>query len=396
MTRIPFYQRFLQATTVAVALLGLSVGVADANSEQLPPETQILRVGQLFSLIIQPVHQPGTPDKDIPTIAARDLPPSAVLLKNLDGSRTLMWIPEEHDIGQRVVRLRYIDQSEPEPVREKKLLLKIANLEDYSRLRQEQIAKDFAASSTAEKKPPMPVQGDRNGQVTPVGNSTDISGPDVTESRVADTEMVESGTVESEIADTGIVESEAADSGIVESAAADTGIIESEAADTGIVESAAADTGIVESAAADRGISEELAVPEGTVPVEILASLETDNGPGITSLSEASPTLNNSVPAALRSDPIEVANLFSLIAGRQFEASILINMDSIGNTVLRAMNLPQGATLEKRDEGEYAFEWQPDSDNRGATALILQLLDEQSNIIASRRVRIEVTESGGG
>jgi len=79
----------------AAVLLGCSM-VVSAQVEQSPLETQQLPVGEMFSLIIKADGESDPPAR----ITARGLPSEAVFLRNLDGSRTFIWIPDEDDLGE--------------------------------------------------------------------------------------------------------------------------------------------------------------------------------------------------------------------------------------------------------------------------------------------------------
>lgn len=77
------------------ALLLFASGTSRAQIQESPLDTQILPVGQMFSLIIK-----GDGESDPPAgISAEGLPPESVFLRNLDGSRTFMWIPDSDDVG---------------------------------------------------------------------------------------------------------------------------------------------------------------------------------------------------------------------------------------------------------------------------------------------------------
>ena len=97
---------------LSLALLSLSLLLTQAKAQELqesPLAVQTLPVDELFSLIIR-----ADGDNDPPArITARQLPQDAVLLRNLDGSRTFMWIPQEQDIGETTIRITVTDASDP-------------------------------------------------------------------------------------------------------------------------------------------------------------------------------------------------------------------------------------------------------------------------------------------
>ena len=87
---------FIKPLTRAIALLVMSVaGIAGAQIQESPLDTQILPIGQMFSLIIKGDGESNPPAR----ITAEGLPPESVFLRNLDGSRTFMWIPDDGDKG---------------------------------------------------------------------------------------------------------------------------------------------------------------------------------------------------------------------------------------------------------------------------------------------------------
>ncbi len=91
---------------VLIALcLGSVLPVHAQNSHDSPLDTQLLPVGELFSLIIRADGESNPPAR----ISADALPDESVLLRNLDGSRTFMWIPRTEDIGNRTIEVTVTD-----------------------------------------------------------------------------------------------------------------------------------------------------------------------------------------------------------------------------------------------------------------------------------------------
>ncbi len=75
------------------------------NTQSSPLDTQLLPVGELFSLIIRADGESNPPAR----ISADALPEESVLLRNLDGSRTFMWIPRTEDIGSKTIEVTVTD-----------------------------------------------------------------------------------------------------------------------------------------------------------------------------------------------------------------------------------------------------------------------------------------------
>lgn len=92
-----FFFKSLQHLFVLLTIaLTLPVpGVVRAQIQESPLDTQILPVGQMFSLIIKGDGESNPPAR----ITAEGLPPESVFLRNLDGSRTFIWIPDESNQG---------------------------------------------------------------------------------------------------------------------------------------------------------------------------------------------------------------------------------------------------------------------------------------------------------
>ena len=90
--------------TLVLGLLAPSFAFAQSQ-EKSPLDTQLLPVGELFSLIIRADGESNPPAR----ITADSLPSNAVLLRNLDGSRTFMWIPQENDIGEKTIEVTVTD-----------------------------------------------------------------------------------------------------------------------------------------------------------------------------------------------------------------------------------------------------------------------------------------------
>jgi len=108
-----------------------------------PGKSEILRTGQLYSRRLPPGPSLGPPlNLDASDLSAQQLtlrveplPLGAVVLKNRDGSHTLMWIPQEQDIGS--VTLRVYDGSRERSWPD--INLTVVDLEHYEQQRQQQL-----------------------------------------------------------------------------------------------------------------------------------------------------------------------------------------------------------------------------------------------------------------
>ena len=96
--------------SILLALVAIvNLHIAHAQNQPSPLPVQQLRVGELFSLIIKADGDNNPPA----VIKSRELPEDAVMLRNLDGSRTFMWIPESTHIGETSFSVTVIDANDP-------------------------------------------------------------------------------------------------------------------------------------------------------------------------------------------------------------------------------------------------------------------------------------------
>jgi len=102
---------FTAAFFALLCLAGFGLSASHAQDlQESPLAVQTLPVDELFSLIIRAEGDTDRPAR----ITARQLPQDAVLLRNLDGSRTFMWIPQEQDIGETSIRITVTDANDPD------------------------------------------------------------------------------------------------------------------------------------------------------------------------------------------------------------------------------------------------------------------------------------------
>ena len=123
-----------------------------------PATTQVLRVGELYTLVLRAGQEPAAALARFET-----MPEGAALLANLDGTQSFMWVPVEDDIGEHTLQIVWPAES-PEIT---ELSLIVADAASYERIRNEQIAATLG-------QPTLPKPSD-NQSTTDVLNETGVN-----------------------------------------------------------------------------------------------------------------------------------------------------------------------------------------------------------------------------
>lgn len=108
-------------------------------------EDQLLEVEQLFSWVINP----DTSSNEDTLINIDGLPEDAVVLDNQDGSTTLVWMPDETDIGEHEIVIHLANFNAAAVTSERSVRLNVATREEYRALRATQLTAKTAAAANA-------------------------------------------------------------------------------------------------------------------------------------------------------------------------------------------------------------------------------------------------------
>ena len=346
-------QRLIALLTIALA------GAVWAQIQESPLDTQILPVGRMFSLIIKGDGESTPPAR----ISAEGLPPESVFLRNLDGSRTFIWIPDESDEGTS------------------SFLVTIAD------------GNDASLSAT------YPINLEVVAAAQPPGEELDVTDNQIdsrtaaplTEGPAVDTPAPAEGTLDSgqlhtaEVVDINEAKTDAAMAPNAVDSTLDTSTV---------VDSTAAETGSVAAGGFSRSevANKKAPVVDSALAAETTSTLDADaltSEPGNTN-NAAIDTSHANTETITANPTLELPQGLTAVVNKELSIPIRHSSGSGKLSQLRAMNLPQGATLSDAPDG-HILTWTPSSSDTGSTAIILIATDtENPSLSTTRRLGIEV------
>ena len=385
---------------LASGLWAPSFAVAQSKQES-PLDTQLLPIGELFSLIIRADGESDPPAR----ITAKSLPNNAVLLRNLDGSRTFMWIPQKEDIGDKTIEVTVTDAQDSAIAATYPIHFEVVDQLVGTASSKEEVTPNTTASGEPE------ATNDNTDTEAAAEPDTKPTAESVAESVAApDTESV-AETVTESVAET-VTESVAET--VTESVAAP---VTESVAETLAAPDTESDTESVmepDTVAATEPETETVAEPDAETALqpEAVPAVETESNVTVESADTiAEATANTTVTdavgsaaaaTALEGDETEEQQLpppqlnvpsQAITASIYKELRIVINHSDLSGTPanLTALNMPKKARLEPTAEG-HVIEWTPDVYDIGETAIILIATDKQSSDLrTSRRLNISVS-----
>ena len=409
---------------LASGLWAPSFAVAQSKQES-PLDTQLLPIGELFSLIIRADGESDPPAR----ITAKSLPNNAVLLRNLDGSRTFMWIPQKEDIGDKTIEVTVTDAQDSAIAATYPIHFEVVDQLVGTASSKEEVTPNTTASGEPEAtndntdteaaaEPDTKPTAESVAESVAAPDTESVAEPDtkptaesVAESVAApDTESV-AETVTESVAET-VTESVAET--VTESVAAP---VTESVAETLAAPDTESDTESVmepDTVAATEPETETVAEPDAETALqpEAVPAVETESNVTVESADTiAEATANTTVTdavgsaaaaTALEGDETEEQQLpppqlnvpsQAITASIYKELRIVINHSDLSGTPanLTALNMPKKARLEPTAEG-HVIEWTPDVYDIGETAIILIATDKQSSDLrTSRRLNISVS-----
>ena len=377
---------------LASGLWAPSFAVAQSKQES-PLDTQLLPIGELFSLIIRADGESDPPAR----ITAKSLPNNAVLLRNLDGSRTFMWIPQKEDIGDKTIEVTVTDAQDSAIAATYPIHFEVVDQLVGTASSKEEVTPNTTASGEPE------ATNDNTDTEAAAEPDTKPTAESVAESVAApDTESV-AETVTESVAET-VTESVAAP--VTESVAETLAAPDTESDTESVMEP--------DTVAATEPETETVAEPDAETALqpEAVPAVETESNVTVESADTiAEATANTTVTdavgsaaaaTALEGDETEEQQLpppqlnvpsQAITASIYKELRIVINHSDLSGTPanLTALNMPKKARLEPTAEG-HVIEWTPDVYDIGETAIILIATDKQSSDLrTSRRLNISVS-----
>ena len=369
---------------LASGLWAPSFAVAQSKQES-PLDTQLLPIGELFSLIIRADGESDPPAR----ITAKSLPNNAVLLRNLDGSRTFMWIPQKEDIGEKTIEVTVTDAQDSAIAATYPIHFEVVDQLVGTASSKEEVTPNTTASGEPE------ATNDNTDTEAAAEPDTKPTAESVAESVAApDTESV-AETVTESVAET-----------VTESVAEPLAAPDTESDTESVMEP--------DTVAATEPETETVAEPDAETALqpEAVPAVETESNVTVESAdtiaeATANTTVTDAVGSAAAATALEVdeteeqqlpppqLNVPSqaITASIYKELRIVINHSDLSGTPanLTALNMPKKARLEPTAEG-HVIEWTPDVYDIGETAIILIATDKQSSDLrTSRRLNISVS-----
>ncbi len=420
---------FFKSLHHCALLLLVASSIASAQIQESPLDTQILPTGQMFSLIIK-----GDGESDPPArITAQGLPPESVFLRNLDGSRTFMWIPDENDIGTSSFLVTIADGSDEQIFATYPINLEVINIgsgeADPGQQLTEQpttetVPADTTADLAAESSTDTTTATENAAAPEPLSKAAaakadntladNTSAVDGESDDSVSTDTVNADTVTEESVST-VPDSTDSDSSDAETPDADADFpatnataVSQAAVNTVATNAVDAITTVNDSTARPSAAASQL--PTATV-VDVDArqdSTTESSGPTTTAentaINQPSPLPAVDIPddgdndastdseLTIASKPVlEVPDDVTIAANNELSVPIRHSSASGNNTRLSAVNLPQGARLSETPSG-HVLVWTPQPSDAGSTAIILTVTDaEDASLFTTRRLGIVVT-----
>ena len=395
---------FFNSLHYCLALL-LAANSAKAQIQESPLDTQILPTGQMFSLIIK-----GDGESDPPArISAEGLPPESVFLRNLDGSRTFMWIPDDDDVGTNSFLVTIADGSDEQIFATYPINLEVINpaaatannSETADNIESAETADDSLAAQANNPVQDSAVADDQDGQPVEVATAVD------SETSPASKEIAPQSKTAAQDASTlpnTPADNIAAPTGVSAAGQLPAATVVDIASEAELSSSA---TGLSTQATPTQSTTGDSQLSETAQPlVNTDTSDSSQSATADSQLSEpARPPVNSDTTDTTDSDALGsdtgqstgsvypvliVPDEVTISIDKELTVQIEHSSDN-GRTQLRAINLPQGASLTETPSG-HVLVWTPTSQDMGSTAVILTASDaENTSLSTTRRLAIEVT-----
>lgn len=349
---------------LALPLLACWCVAGFAQVENSPLETQMLPVGEMFSLIIKADGESDPPAR----ITAKALPAEAVFLRNLDGSRTFIWIPDDNDIGESSFFVTITDAKDSAisatyPIN-LEVFAELPGGDEEQRIVEEAESGEMASSGGAANNLAT------NDSATTDSTSTDSASTDSTSTDLATSENNDASGEESLLNES---RSEDNDQGAAaDPPASSATVINDVETVTGAETDNQPSNGIRTAGIVDRPVTPTVASTPEVADTQTAVSVADEEVP------QVYPTisLSNQNLTVKVNDPVEVF--------------ITHNSGTGSPSTLQAMNLPDGAILSEKPGG-HTLRWTPGSADVGVTAIILTARDSANPSLATTsRLGVEV------
>ncbi len=381
---------FFKSLRCALALLTISVsGFVRAQIQESPLDTQILPIGQMFSLIIKGDGESNPPAR----ISADGLPPESVFLRNLDGSRTFIWIPDVNDEGTSSFLVTIADGNDPSLSATYPINLEVVAAAQQPELASSAVTSSSNAASALPDKNTTIDSEDANGNPTPAENTVDESA-EIESSAANSLDATQLHTAKVVDIDESKANTDSATTALATDTLPDVSpdVLPENTAATSTTSTVSTSDGQEPVIDPEIVTTEASAIEpaDAAIPAETMSANDSDALVSAPDDQQESITTTTNTVNRSANPTLTLPTGLTAVVNTELAVPIRHSSSSGGPSQLRAMNLPQGAVLSEAPDG-HILTWTPGSSDTGSTAIILIATDASDpGLSTTRRLSIDV------